>query len=40
MSPAFGPAQPPGKSGGERPRGWERHHGDGKPDQSTASDLT
>ena len=32
------PAQPPSKSGGDSPRGGERHHGVGKADQSTESD--
>ena len=34
------PAQPPSKSGGESPRDGERHHGVGKADRSTESDLT
>ena len=34
------PAQPPSKAGGDSPRGGERHHGDGKADQSTESNLT
>ena len=34
------PAQPPSKGGGASPRGGERHHGDGKADQSTESNKT
>ena len=34
------PAQPPSKSGGERPRGGKRHHGFRKVDRSTESDWT
>ena len=34
------PAQPPSKSGGESPRGGERHHGVGKAHLSTESDRT
>ena len=34
------PAQQPIKAGGDSPRGGGRHHGDGKADRSTDSDLT
>ena len=34
------PAQPPSRAEGARPRGGERHHGNGKADRSTESDRT
>ena len=34
------PVQPPSKAGGASPRGGERHHCNGKADQSTESDRT
>ena len=34
------PRQPPSRAGGDSPRGWRGHHGDGKADQSTESDRT